>query len=406
MARSERVEFEGAFGDTLAARLERPSGVPRAYALFAHCFSCSKDILAATRISQRLARQGIAVLRFDFTGLGHSEGEFANTNFSSNIEDLIQAAAFLERDFEAPTLLIGHSLGGAAVIAASRRIASTRAVVTINAPADADHVRKQFTEQVPEIEARGEAEVHLAGRPFRIKKQFLDDIEGRSLEEAASALKLPLLIAHSPIDETVSIENATRLFVAAKHPKSFLSLDHANHLLSGKDDARFVADVVAAWANRYAAEDRLPEPPAAVPQGVVVQETGQGKFQNWVVDADDIGLTDEPESYGGMGSGPTPYGLLSASLGACTSMTIRMYADRKEWPLDRVTVTVTHNKDHADDCAHCGEEHRKVDIFERSIRLEGDLESEQLDRLMEIADRCPVHRTLHEPVVVRTRRAP
>ncbi|MBI1234596.1 MAG: alpha/beta fold hydrolase [Alphaproteobacteria bacterium] len=406
MARSERVEFEGAFGDTLAARLERPSGVPRAYALFAHCFSCSKDILAATRISQRLARQGIAVLRFDFTGLGHSEGEFANTNFSSNIEDLIQAAAFLERDYEAPTLLIGHSLGGAAVIAAARRIASTRAVVTINAPADADHVRKQFTEQVPEIEARGEAEVHLAGRPFRIKKQFLDDIEGRSLEEAAASLKLPILIAHSPVDETVSIENATRLFVAAKHPKSFLSLDHANHLLSGKHDAQFVADVVAAWASRYAAEDRLPDPPAAVPHGVVVQETRQGKFQNWVVDADDIGLTDEPESFGGLGSGPTPYGLLSASLGACTSMTIRMYADRKDWPLDRVTVTVTHNKDHADDCAHCGEEHRKVDIFERSIRLEGDLDSDQLDRLMEIADRCPVHRTLHEPVVVRTRRAP
>lgn len=404
MARSERVEFEGAFGDTLAARLERPSGVPRAFALFAHCFSCSKDILAATRISQRLARQGIAVLRFDFTGLGHSEGEFANTNFSSNIEDLIQAAAFLERDHEAPSLLIGHSLGGAAVIAAARRIASTRAVVTINAPADADHVRKQFTEQVPEIEANGEAQVHLAGRPFRIKKQFLDDIEGRSLEKAASALKLPILIAHSPIDETVSIENATRLFIAAKHPKSFLSLDHANHLLSGKDDARFVADVVAAWANRYAVEDRLPDPPAAVPQGVVVQETGQGKFQNWVVDADATTLTDEPESYGGMGSGPTPYGLLSASLGACTSMTIRMYADRKGWPLDRVTVTVKHNKDHADDCAHCGEEHRKVDIFERSIRLEGDLDDDQIQRMMEIADRCPVHRTLHEPVVVRTRR--
>lgn len=406
MARSERVEFEGAFGDTLAARLERPSGVPRAYALFAHCFSCSKDILAATRISQRLSRQGIAVLRFDFTGLGHSEGEFANTNFSSNIEDLIQAAAFLERDHEAPSLLIGHSLGGAAVIAAARRIASTRAVVTINAPADADHVRKQFTEQVPEIEAKGEAQVHLAGRPFRIKKQFLDDIEGRSLEEAASALKLPLLIAHSPIDETVSIDNATRLFVAAKHPKSFLSLDHANHLLSGKDDARFVSDVIAAWANRYAAAERLPDPPSAVPQGVVVQETGQGKFQNWVVDADATTLTDEPESYGGMGSGPTPYGLLSASLGACTSMTIRMYANRKGWPLDRVTVTVRHNKDHADDCEHCGEEHSKVDIFERSIRLEGNLDTAQLDRLMEIADRCPVHRTLHEPVVVRTRREP
>jgi putative redox protein len=405
MARSERVEFDGAFGDRLAARLERPSGVPRAFALFAHCFSCSKDILAATRVSQRLARQGIAVLRFDFTGLGHSDGEFSNTNFSSNIEDLVQAAAFLAEHHEAPRLLIGHSLGGAAVIAAAHRIASVQAVVTIGAPADADHVRKQFNAQLDEIEETGSANVSLAGRPFRITRQFLRDIEGRSLEDAAATLKKPILIAHSPVDETVNIENATRLFVAAKHPKSFLSLDHSDHLLSGKDDARHVADVIAAWAERYAAEDRLPEPPRAVPQGVVVQETRQGKFQNWVVDGDDIGLTDEPESYGGLGSGPTPYGQLSAALGACTSMTIRMYADRKSWPLERVTVTVKHNKDHADDCAHCGEEKRKVDIFERTIRLEGDLDAEQLDRLMEIADRCPVHRTLHEPVVVRTTRA-
>lgn len=404
MARSDRVEFDGAFGDRLAARLERPSGVPRAYALFAHCFSCSKDILAATRISQSLARQGIAVLRFDFTGLGHSEGEFANTNFSSNIEDLVKAAEFLAADYEAPTLLIGHSLGGSAVIAAAHRIASARAVVTIGAPADADHVRRQFSAQIPKIEAAGSAEVSLAGRPFRIKQQFLKDIDGRSLEDAAARLKRPILIAHSPVDETVGIENATRLFVAAKHPKSFLSLDQANHLLSGKQDAHHVADVIAAWASRYAAEEKLPPPPHAVPQGVVVQETLQGKFQNWVVDADDIGLADEPESYGGLGSGPTPYGLLSAALGSCTSMTIRMYAERKGWPVERVTVTVKHNKDHAPDCEHCGEEHRKVDIFDRSIRLEGALDDDQIARLMEIADRCPVHRTLHEPVVVRTRR--
>lgn len=404
MARSEKIEFDGAFGDRLAARLERPSGVPRAYALFAHCFSCSKDILAATRIAQRMARQGIAVLRFDFTGLGHSEGEFANTNFSSNIEDLVRAADFLADEYQAPSLIIGHSLGGAAVIAAAHRIASVRAVVTIGAPADADHVRRQFAAKIDEIETEGVAEVSLAGRPFRIRKQFLDDIEGRSLETAAASLKKPILIAHSPIDETVGIDNATRLFVAAKHPKSFLSLDHANHLLSGKDDARHVADVIAAWANRYAAEDRLPDPPRAVPQGVVVQETRQGKFQNWVVDGDDVGLTDEPESYGGLDSGPTPYGMLSASLGACTSMTIRMYADRKKWPLERVTVTVRHHKDHAEDCEHCEDEARKVDIFERSIRLEGALDGDQIVRLMEIADRCPVHRTLHEPVVVRTQR--
>ena len=404
MARSQRVEFDGVFGDRLAARLERPSGVPRAYALFAHCFSCSKDILAATRISQSLARHGIAVLRFDFTGLGHSQGEFANTNFSSNIEDLVRAADFLAAEYDAPRLLIGHSLGGAAVIAAAHRIASTEAVVTIGAPSNADHVRKQFTARIPEIESEGSAQVLLAGRPFRITHQFLKDIEGRSLENAAATLKKPLLIAHSPVDEVVNIENATRLFIAARHPKSFLSLDQSDHLVSGKADAHHISDVIAAWADKYAAVDMLPEPPRAVPQGVVVQETRKGKFQNWVVDADDVRLTDEPESFGGLGSGSTPYGLLSASLGACTSMTIRMYSDRKGWPLDRVTVTVRHNKDHAEDCETCDGETRKIDIFERVIRLEGALDDAQLSRLMEIADRCPVHRTLHDPVVVRTRR--
>lgn len=404
MARSERIEFEGALGDRLAARLELPATRPVAYAIFAHCFSCSKDIFAATRISRRLAQLGLAVLRFDFTGLGQSDGDFANTNFSSNIQDLIAAGQFLEAEYEAPSLLIGHSLGGAAVIAAALDMPSVKAVATVGAPADAEHVQCQFSGDVETIERDGEAEVSLAGRPFTIKKQFLDDIRGRTLEDAVAALRRPLLIAHSPVDETVSVENASRLFLAAKHPKSFVSLDDADHLLRGDVPARHAADMIAAWAARYvvdAAASDLPEP---VTDSVVVRETGQGKFQNHVVVGEHAMLADEPRRVGGDDTGPTPYQFLNAALGTCSSMTMRMYAERKGWPLERATVTLHHDKGHAEDCAACAEgEERNVDIIERRIRLEGPLDSEQRARLIEIADKCPVHRTLNKPVVIRTR---
>ncbi|WP_421792236.1 alpha/beta fold hydrolase [Hyphobacterium sp.] len=406
MPQSRKVEFTGALGDKLAAKLDLPIGYPRAFALFAHCFSCSKDIHAASRIARRLAADGIAVLRFDFTGLGHSEGDFANTNFSSNIADLVKAAGHLESEFEAPAILIGHSLGGAAVIAAAHEIPSVRAVVTIGAPADAEHVAQQFAGSIAEIETEGEATVALGGRPFKIKKQFLDDISGRTLEEAVTHLKRPILVCHSPIDATVGIDNATRLFVAAKHPKSFLSLDTADHLLSNETDSHHVADVVSAWAERYAAPDPLPAPPKPIKDGVIVQETGLGRFQNWVVNQDHAILADEPGAVGGLGSGMTPYGYVSAGLAACTSMTIRMYADHKKIPLDRVTVSVVHNKSHVDDCESCeAGKAVKIDVFEKEIRLEGALDDDQRARLMEIADKCPVHRTFHAEVKVRTRLA-
>ena len=404
MARSERVEFQGALGDKLAARLEKPVGEPVAYAIFAHCFSCSKDIFAANRISRRLAQLGLAVLRFDFTGLGQSDGDFANTNFSSNVEDLVAAGRFLEAEYAAPALLIGHSLGGAAVIAAAGDMPSVRAVATIGAPSDAEHVQRQFGDKVDAIQRDGIAEVSLAGRPFTIKKQFLDDIEGRTLEEAVANLRRPVLIAHSPIDATVSVDNASRLFLAAKHPKTFLSLDDADHLLTGEAQARHAADVIAAWARRYVVTDDEALPPKPAPGGVVVAETGRGKFQNHVVIGDHVMLADEPESFGGMDSGPSPYQYLNASLGACTAMTVRMYAERKGWPLENVSVTLRHEKGHAEDCEACldGQE-QKVDIIERSLRFEGPLDAEQRARLLEIADRCPVHRTLNSPVVIRSR---
>lgn len=404
MARTQAVEFKGADGQTLAARLEWPEGPVRAFALFAHCFSCSKDSHAATRIARRLAGQGFAVLRFDFTGLGGSDGDFANTNFSSNIEDLEAAARFLEAEHEGPSLLVGHSLGGAAVLVAAARIGSVKAVASLGAPADAAHVTAMFSEDVAEIRETGEAEVSLAGRPFRIRKQFLDDVDGHRVEEAVRALDLPVLIAHSPIDQTVGIENASRLFRAARHPKSYVSLDHADHLINDPRDAAYIGDVIGAWAGRYAIEAAgYPAPEARQGESVTVAETGGGKFQNYVLAGDHASYADEPASVGGQDTGPSPYQYLAAALGACTSMTLRMYAEHKGLPLERVSVTLHHEKGHADDCAACAEgQERKVDIIERTLTLEGDLSDEQRERLLEIADKCPVHRTLNAPVVIRT----
>lgn len=401
---SERAEFEGAQGDALSARLDRPAGRARAWALFAHCFSCSKDVFAASRIAARLARRGVGVMRFDFTGLGNSEGDFANTNFSSNVEDLVRAAAWLADAEGGPDILIGHSLGGAAALVAAAQIPQAKAVATLAAPSDAEHVRERLIDAVPEIEAEGEAQVSLAGRPFKIKRQFLDDISRQNVEAAAAGLRRALLVAHGPRDEVVGIDHATRIFVAARHPKSFLSLDDADHLLSKREDAAYVADVIAAWASRFA---KHPEAetlaPHDAPNGVAVRETGAGKFQNDIVVGKHHLLADEPENVGGDDTGPSPYELLNAALGSCTAMTLRMYAAHKKWPLARVTVRLSHEKGHAEDCAQCDEsEKARVDIITRELTVEGDLSADQRARLVEIADRCPVHRTLHAPVVVRT----
>lgn len=400
----QKIEFEGADGQTLAARLDTPATEPKAWALFAHCFSCSKDIHAATRIARRLAEHGIGVLRFDFTGLGHSEGDFANTNFSTNIQDLLAAAKWLKDTHGGPQLLIGHSLGGAAAVVAGSQVDTVRAVVTVGAPGDADHVLNGFEDRLNEIEENGEAEVSLAGRPFKIKKQFIEDVRGAKVRDAAAALNKPFLVFHAPTDQIVGIDNATSLFVAARHPKSFVSLDTADHLLSAEQDANYVAEVTATWAARYIFDEGL-EQPVQKERGsrdVLVKETGGSRYENRVMIGDHHFIADEPVEVGGGGRGPDPYEYVTAGLGACTSMTIRMYANRKDWPLESVSVRLTHEKDYAEDCEHC-EENRKVDVFDRTITLKGDLTEDQRARLLEIADRCPVHRTLHEPVEVRTR---
>jgi uncharacterized OsmC-like protein/pimeloyl-ACP methyl ester carboxylesterase len=391
---SLKVTFPGSRGDPLAARLELPLGPIRSYAIFAHCFTCSKDLFASRRIASELAMRGIGVLRFDFTGLGASGGEFANSNFSSNVEDLRRAAQYLARHFGPAELLVGHSLGGAAVLAVAADLPEVRAVVTIGAPADTEHVISSFRMHVPVIESQGEAEVELAGRHFSIRRQFLDDVRSQDLEAKIHGLGRPLLVLHAPGDEIVGIQNAKRIFEAARHPKGFVSLDGADHLLTRHEDATFVAEVVSAWCGRYL--PRLSSAgPAAHHDGVLVRASGEGRFQQVVEAGRHRLLADEPESYGGLDSGPSPYDFLSAALGACTSMTLQLYAERKGWQLPPYTVEVRHAKVHAEDCASCVEgSSGKIDQFERRITFEADPGLAVTETIAEIAGKCPVHRTL------------
>ena len=398
---AQRFDFVNAQGNRLAALLDVPPTEPRAYALFAHCFTCSKDVHAARRIAEGLTALGIGVLRFDFTGLGASEGEFANTTFSSNVADLVAAAAALRRDRRAPAILIGHSLGGAAVLAAASEVPEARAVVTIAAPADPRHVTGLFRDRLDEIGERGEVEVTLAGRPFRISRAFVDDIAEQNLKQKVATLRKALLIFQSPTDEVVGIDNASMIFSAAKHPKSFVSLAGADHLLSRRSDAAYVANVIAAWAERYL-DWPEPRPQLAPASGVLVQETGRGLQQEVTTGRHRL-IADEPVEAGGLDSGPGPYDFLLTALGACTSMTLRIYAQHKRLPLDRVTVWLTHDRIHAADCESCETKEGKVDRIERVITLTGALDDAQRARLLEIADKCPVHRTLTSKVDIRTR---
>ncbi|SCZ55886.1 putative redox protein [Epibacterium ulvae] len=398
---TERISFPGHAGLNLAARLDLPEGPVLATALFAHYFTGSKDNAAARRISSRLAAMGIAVLRFDFTGLGQSCGDFADTSFTTNVQDLVAAAAYLRsRDME-PSLLIGHSLGGAAVLRAKQNLPSVKGVVTLGTPSDPGHVAHHFEKALPEIKEKGQAEVCLGGRPFVISKEFVDDICGTHLKEAVPNLDAALLIMHAPLDATVSIDNAAEIFGMAKHPKSFVTLDDADHLITRASDAEYAAEVISAWAARYV-DLTPPAPPPGAPEGVlrVTEADPTGFMQHIQSGPHHHTIADEPLAYGGTNKGMTPYGFVSAGLGACTAMTVRMYARRKNWPLDDVSVEVSHNKVHAHDAGPEGS--TKLDQFTRTLHLSGALDEEQRARLLEIADKCPVHRTLEASANVVT----
>ena len=395
--RTQKVSFQNANGDTLAARLALPANMhPKACALFAHCFTCNKNLAAVRNISRALTSAGFAVMRFDFTGLGESEGDFADTNFSSTVEDLVAAANKMGEMIEMPSLLIGHSLGGAAVLLAACQIDSVNAIATIGAPAEPVHVQHHFDEKLDKLEEEGIAEVKIGGRPFTVKKQFLEDIRSANLLKEVRELKKSVLIMHSPHDKIVGVENAKKIYDAAFHPKSFISLDGADHLLNDKADSLYVGDVIASWAKRYI-EFREEAEDLKVQKQVVVQ-TGREKYTTQIQTNKHSLIADEPSNVGGNDFGPTPYDLLLAALGACTSMTLRMYADRKKWNLETITVHLLHDREHAKD----SEAAKKIDVIERQIEVEGDLTEEQKKRLLEIADRCPVHKTLHNKLEVRT----
>ncbi|MFT5367771.1 MAG: putative OsmC-like protein/alpha/beta superfamily hydrolase [Candidatus Latescibacterota bacterium] len=399
--KTERLTFTNTTGHQLAARLERPDeGTPRAYALFAHCFTGTKNLRAVSNIAQSLTEQGIAVFRFDFTGLGESEGDFSDTNFSSNVTDLVAAANFLDSNYEAPKILVGHSLGGAAVLQAAHSIPSAIAVATIAAPFEPSHVLHLISDRQEEIENTGEALVEIGGRSFKIKKQFLDDLEDASMEETVSTLKRALIIFHSPVDNVVGIENARKMFFAARHPKSFITLDQADHMLSDPSDSQYVGTVIAAWAHKYVVTTTSTTDPTP-PEPVVVRADKSRYRTEITINGHKI-IADEPQEMGGTDQGPTPYDLLLASLGSCTAITLRMYADRKNWPLENIDISLTHTKQHAQDCEECETKTGQIDHITREINLTGSLDEEQRARLLEIADRCPVHRSLHNEVVVKT----
>lgn len=403
-----KSSFTNERGETLSGLLETPEGETRGYALFAHCFTCSKDIAAASRITRGLASQGIAVLRFDFTGLGNSDGDFANTNFSSNVQDLVCAANYLEDNHGAAAMLIGHSLGGAAVLAAAHELDSVKAVVTIGAPATAHHVEHLFSSAKEEIMEKDEATVDLAGRKFTIKRQFLEDIDRYNDTAHIAKLNRALLIFHSPVDNTVNIDEAAKIYTAARHPKSFISLDKADHLLSRREDSEYVSSVIASWAARYlelgnSKHEASSGTAPAVKKGQVLVTEHNKQFTRGIYTENHQLLADEPASVGGANLGANPYELLLAGLGACTSMTMRMYANRKKLALNNVEITLQHNRIHAQDCDDCENAEGFIDHVEKIVKLDGELSDEEKQRLLEIADRCPVHKTLHNEIKIDTK---
>lgn len=390
--RSQKVTFSNSEGQKLSGIIDFPLiGQPKCFAIFAHCFTCSKNLKAVDNISSALTLTGVAVLRFDFTGLGQSDGEFADTNFSSNLSDLKSAYDFLSEQYESPKMMIGHSLGGAAVLHISGQLDAVQAVITIGAPADPEHVKHLFSDGGKEIDAKGEAEVNIGGRPFVLRKQFLEDIGQRDSSQVIKELGKALLIVHSPQDMIVEIANAAEIYDAAMHPKSFITLDGADHLMTNAEDSTYVGSIISPWAKRYVDFD---EEKNLAPEGEVWTRLSGKDFVTEITAGRHQMVADEPEGSGGTDLGPSPYGYLLSALGACTAMTLRMYASYKKLDLKEVEVRLTHDKVHVNDGEQTESSKGKIDQIKRTIRIEGELSEQERKRLIEIADKCPVHKTL------------
>ncbi|NMM48221.1 bifunctional alpha/beta hydrolase/OsmC family protein [Marinigracilibium pacificum] len=400
--KSQYVTFENADGNVLAARFTRPVGSATYHtAIFAHCFTCNKNFKAVKQIAEAMTHSGFGVLQIDFTGLGSSKGNFEDTDFSTNIQDLVAGADYLRENFEAPSVLIGHSLGGAAVIYAADKIPEVKAVATIGSPSDPEHVSHLFENNIDEIMKQGYAKVNIGGRPFNIRKEFIQDLQDKRLDSILKKQKnKAFLFLHSPQDEIVGIDHARKLYEAAHHPKSFMSLDGADHLLTNNEDSQYVGNVIGTWVKRY-----LP-PKEKVIKGdekhIQIRLNAEDGYTTEIIDKKHRWLADEPEDVGGDDLGPTPYGLLSSALGACTAMTIKMYADRKDWSLEEINVEIEHDKTHAEDCDNNKEKGAKIDLFKRKIKITGNLDQDQIGRLGEIADKCPVHKTLSTKSKIET----
>ncbi len=399
--RTKKIHFKNRNAQKLTAYLDLPIDRKATnFVLFAHCFTCTKNLTSVRNISKTLSNQGYGVFSFDFTGLGQSEGDFSETDFSGNVEDLIDAANFLEKDYQAPSLLVGHSLGGAAVLLAAKTIKSVKAVATIAAPSNPVHVKKLLQDDIQEIEKNGFATVKLAGRPFTIKKEFLDDIEKQQVESNLKGLKIAYLNLHSPQDTLVGISNAESLYKNAHHPKSFISLDGADHLLSNKKDAIYVGESIAAWAKRYL---EFPEDEKLETKEDAVASLHADNGFTTNMRAGDHPLTaDEPIKVGGNNFGPNPFELVSAGLSACTVMTLQMYARHKKWDLQKVETHTSHHQEKEETEVDGKKKIVKHDIFKRKIMMEGDLDEKQRKRLIEIANKCPVHNTLAKKAKIDT----
>lgn len=398
----QKIIFKNRDGVELVGRIDLPTDqLAHNFVLFAHCFTCTKNLSAVKNISRSLTTAGFGVLRFDFTGLGESDGDFSDTNFSGNVEDLIAAAEYLEEHFTAPSLLIGHSLGGAAIIIAASQLGSVKAVATVGAPSSPKHIQHLLMNSLEEIESKGMAIVNLGGRDFTIKKHFLDDLEVYSLPEVVKDMNKALLVMHSPQDITVAIKNAEEIYLAAHHPKSFVSLDGADHLLMKKEDSLYVGKVIAEWVSRYVDIPRTER--VSTKSDVMASLDGDAGYTTKMKVGNHYMLADEPKVVGGNDFGPNPYDLVSAGLSACTAITVQMYVRRKGWDLKNIEVHTSYSKQHAFDCEHCDDDSAKIDTFSRVIKLEGELDEKQKQRILLIADKCPVHRTLHSETQIVTK---